>query len=460
MPKRKATRSVPPRKKSLPARFLQSVEEAVLSEGPPKKSTPKKSQARHGQRDSREHTGQHQPEDDEAAQSSHHSPIVSESVTDPLATGLPGFSITEPQRQNRVTPPQVGQVIVPLATGLPGLSHRDPVVSPLSSSTVTAPGSGPGFVPSTTGLSGFNPADTATLVATITSQVMQQLRATNTATSSSVNPRHVPPMGESSESEEEEINTNTMIAGAINGLVSGESQHVTPRDHNDFQSVSLPLGNTVPSKLKSKIWADEYIDLKMLTKEAEEEEITFTVRKSQGSSSIAMTPTGSKTSPLDNIQEWTNAMLTFAAIYTERHPVTAPAMLKYVRSVRDMSAQGGNWIYYDTQFRKQKAHYHWQWDFIHWELHFNAMSKPVPRFSAPLSAKKPSMNMGQPFHVPRGFCWGYHKTGKCANPSPCQFKHACFRCGAKHASRWCTQQKRPRDAEKFTQKSSISSKRP
>ena len=159
MPKRKVTRSVPPRKKSLPARFLQSVEEAVLSEGP---QTPKKSQSRRGQRDSRQHTGQYQPEDDEAAQSSHHSPIVSESVTVPLATGLPGFSITEPHRPNRVTPPQVGQVIVPLATGLPVLTHRDPVVSPLSSSTVS--GSGPGFVPSTTGLSGLNPADTVCLL--------------------------------------------------------------------------------------------------------------------------------------------------------------------------------------------------------------------------------------------------------------------------------------------------------
>ena len=73
--------------------------------------------------------------------------------------------------------------------------------------------------------------------------------------------------------------------------------------------------------------------------------------------------------------------MTFGAIYTERHHTTAPAMFKYIKTVRDMAAHGGNWTFYDIQFVKQKARYHWQWDFIHWELHFNAMPKHVPTFS-------------------------------------------------------------------------------
>ena len=172
-----------------------------------------------------------------------------------------------------------------------------------------------------------------------------------------------------------------------------------------------------------------------------------------------MTPTGQKSTALDNIEEWTSAMLTLGAIYTERHPRAAPAMFKYVKTVRDMATRGGNWSFYDTQFRKQKARFNWQWDFIHWELHFNAMTKPVTKFPFISTERNVSQNNRnlQPFHIPRGFCWGYHKTGKCANPAPCHFKHACFRCGAKHAARWCTQQKRNRESD--TSKPAITSQR-
>jgi len=59
-----------------------------------------------------------------------------------------------------------------------------------------------------------------------------------------------PTIQESSDSAEEEVSTNTMIVGAINGLISDEYQEVTIQEPNDFQSISLPLGSTVSSKLK------------------------------------------------------------------------------------------------------------------------------------------------------------------------------------------------------------------
>jgi len=107
-------------------------------------------------------------------------------------------------------------------------------------------------------------------------------------------------------------------------------------------------------------------------------------------------------------------MLTLGTIYMERHPGAAPAMFKYIKTVRDMATRGGNWSFYDTQFHKQKVRFHWQWDFIHWELHFNAITKPVtksPFVPMERNATQKKMLL-QPFHVPRCFCWGYDKTGK------------------------------------------------
>jgi len=134
-----------------------------------------------------------------------------------------------------------------------------------------------------TGLSGISPSDTANLI------VVAQLRADSLATTKTSIPVAglSPSTEESSDSDEEEASTNTMIAGAINGLISGEFQEVTVQEPHDFHSVNLPLDTTVLSKLKSKIGADEFIDLKALSKASDEEQFTLTVRKAQSSSSIS-----------------------------------------------------------------------------------------------------------------------------------------------------------------------------
>lgn len=127
-----------------------------------------------------------------------------------------------------------------------------------------------------------------------------------------------------------------MFAAAINDLIAGECPSTNRQSEvNEFQSVSLTLGSTVPTKIKSKIWADEFVELRSLTKETEEDEFTFTVWKNRSGSSIATIPTGHKATIIDNIEEWTNAMMTLGAIYTGRHPRSSPALFKYIKTVRD-----------------------------------------------------------------------------------------------------------------------------
>jgi hypothetical protein len=244
---------------------------------------------------------------------------------------------------------------------------------------------------------------------------------------------------------DEDMENNRVISGAINNMLSGENiALLKPMSNNsDFQSVSLPLGATVDRKIKAKIWDDQYVDLNSLIKDSDDDDITFTL--SRKSSFLSFASPNHRSKPIEDIQDWTNAFLTLVAIYTERHPTAAPKILKYIKTVRDMESHRGNWVYYDTQFRKLKSSQEWSWDFIHWELHFSAMSKSsAPSAKVPYTAhryadttfggrKKP------PFlTVPNGFCRGYHKTGKCLQTAPCPYKHLCFKCKKQeHPSRWC-----------------------
>ena len=187
----------------------------------------------------------------------------------------------------------------------------------------TAPSSD--FAPSSTGLTGNisvagdiappttphqqrTPAtnvDTAALVAQITAQVLAQLQpatnATNTVTvthQSVEAATHSVPESFESDSQDD---TPALITGAIHGILEGETS--SPCKPDDFQSVSLPLGSTVKTKLKAKIWADEYIDLRSLLKDTEDEEITFKVLKARGESSLSMSSPNSKMKHMDDIQE-------------------------------------------------------------------------------------------------------------------------------------------------------------
>jgi len=108
---------------------------------------------------------------------------------------------------------------------------------------------------------------------------------------------------------EDEDDNGKLIAGAINGMLSTGKPDKYHREQDDFQSSSLPLGTNINKKIKSKIWSDEYVELKLLIKESDDPEYTFTVKKIDGNASIDMQPTSSKSSLIDNIDEWTTAML-------------------------------------------------------------------------------------------------------------------------------------------------------
>ena len=247
---------------------------------------------------------------------------------------------------------------------------------------------------------------------------------------------------------------NADPAAAVQESVAAVVQDLTGEGHN-FQSnndsvisgspdansrpgtihklISVPLASRVSEKLQSKIWANEYVDLGSLFATLPgDPKYNFTIKNLPGSSTptVSLEPV-QNTKRIATIDQWTSAFQIFVAIYTVRFPETAPALIKYSATVRDLAAKNAHWRYYDENFRYLRQKSLFPWDEIHWELWLQAHH--MTRSSFPASpGNNANKQSSQPF--PKGFCWKFHQGEKCFG---CNFKHECFKCGATHPAFRC-----------------------
>ncbi|CAH3177629.1 unnamed protein product, partial [Porites lobata] len=82
--------------------------------------------------------------------------------------------------------------------------------------------------------------------------------------------------------------------------------------------------------------------------------------------------------------------------------------MKYCEVVRDLAAKGGDWHWYDEQFRyvRQSAPEQYPWDRIHWELWLrasNTFRKPQPPTNKPRFRSQ---------FFPKGTCWAFQAVQK------------------------------------------------
>ena len=207
-----------------------------------------------------------------------------------------------------------------------------------------------------------------------------------------------------------------------------------------FTSVSVNLSSRVGSKIKAKIWANEYVEFGAL--------LASTLQISKYA--LSMTPsTGSSKQPrltlkpyhtpkrVFNIQQWVSAFNIFVSIYIERYQSETLQLMKYCEVVRDIALSHGDWLWYDEQFRclRQSATDKYPWDQIHWELWLRASANF--RRSQPITSKPQALTRQRfrPNFFPRGTCWAFHAGKHCQR---CQFEHVCYKCGVKHPAIQCS----------------------
>ena len=124
---------------------------------------------------------------------------------------------------------------------------------------------------------------------------------------------------------------------------------------SNFNSVSIPIDAQVSPKIKAKIWGNEFIDFGLLINpQVGDTRYHLSLGTSEGSvPTLALEPT-TKAKAIHNIEVWTTAFQVFVGVYTSKYPLEAPALMKYGEVVRDLAARGGNWQFYNTQFRYLK----------------------------------------------------------------------------------------------------------
>lgn len=286
--------------------------------------------------------------------------------------------------------------------------------------------------------------DVSTLTNTISAAVSQAIQSALSADNLAAVLKNTGPGNNSVvnlvEDEVSAITQDTNLAGI--GDVPTHAGVDYPQPRQIFTSISVGLPSRVSSKLKSKIWANEYVDFGALL---------FSSPQHDGKYSLFMTPSGGSRTPhlslepshshkkIVSIQQWVSAFNIFVSIYAERHASDTPRLMKYCEVVRDLAVKSGDWFWYDEQFRYigQSNPELYPWDQIHWELWLRAANSF--RKQQPFTNKfptQPRQRFRQPF-FPKGTCWAFQAGKRC---SGCHYEHSCFKCGAQHPGSQCNAQ--------------------
>ncbi|XP_062593510.1 uncharacterized protein LOC134254984 isoform X3 [Saccostrea cucullata] len=121
------------------------------------------------------------------------------------------------------------------------------------------------------------------------------------------------------------VSSSTPVLGTLlDQVFAGEPARASDLPYSStIVSDGIPLGSSVSSKLKSKIWNNEFIDFQSLQNTREE---PLSVSISTGVIKLHQSPKFK--SPI-SISQWTDAFFVFSAVYIEKYPAEAPNLLKY-----------------------------------------------------------------------------------------------------------------------------------
>lgn len=205
------------------------------------------------------------------------------------------------------------------------------------------------------------------------------------------------------------------------------------RPGNDPFSHSPPsflLG--IDSKLKGRIWANEYIDLASLLAEETESNDSFRlVESTNGTVALQKMP---QHKSIISLNQWNTAFHKYISILTESQPLLIPSLMQYMEHIRRLAQRAGDQaaFYYDRTFRKLR-----QCDpsLSFAELHASTYTEAIcmglsNRLSTrPFRSTKQTTASSKP-------CFNYNNKGTCSRQQ-CNYQHACQKCFGPHPKKVC-----------------------
>ncbi|XP_056018346.1 uncharacterized protein LOC130054061 [Ostrea edulis] len=222
------------------------------------------------------------------------------------------------------------------------------------------------------------------------------------------------------------------VGSILDVVFSGESVRSPPIKMLD----AVPLGATISVKLKNKIWANEFVDLRSLLPDQSEEPLSITIKAGK----IDVEHTSKNKSPL-SINQWTDAFLIFSTIYIQKNPQEAGNLLKYCFSVREMSHIyiDSAWRGYDESFRRLRESHTLPWENSVPELRLKVASMGFKVSGKPANQTYGKQNPFRPFSGK--VCFAFNRGQQCAS-NPCKYAHLCQECTGKHPKSKCFQREK------------------
>ena len=248
------------------------------------------------------------------------------------------------------------------------------------------------------------------------------------------------------------------IQSHIQQLINSDNLQ-DPGEH--FLSVAMPLDVEVSDKVKSSIWALEYIDFSKLREPdtASVPVYDIDISSSLGSGKVRLN-TGKQPNNFTNIAQWYESFHIFMSVYCQKYPHESLPLLSYQYTIKSIANDGGDWLRYDIQFRKLFRGRKVPWNKPHVELYMKCNKRQAQARQAqqpytppqtqtypklPTNSSKPNNNRSfrssrpnqqsnskAKSRHPLGSCFDYHDYGKCTKPQ-CSYVHACYSQGCDEA---------------------------
>ncbi|CAC5398504.1 unnamed protein product [Mytilus coruscus] len=166
-----------------------------------------------------------------------------------------------------------------------------------------------------------------------------------------------------------------------------------------FVSCSLKTGGNIPNKIKQQIWAGKYIDFHSLF---ENDETKYRLQLVQGADNPELSITEERNKKTLTLNQWLSAWNKFTAIICTKNPELGSVIPHHMEIILEMSREGGNWQFYDIEFRKLLERGEAQWGCTHLELYLRA------KLQGNVKSGNDNNKSGNT-RWPVGVCFSFHK---------------------------------------------------
>ena len=227
-------------------------------------------------------------------------------------------------------------------------------------------------------------------------------------------------------------------------IVGETSQASTSRSTGTYIEVGRPIDFKVTDKIRNQIWSNEYIDLSILLEHKSESDETLKLIESDDDSIRLSRQKGKQ--KITSIGMWCDAFLVYLTVYTRKYPEEIASLTTYMHHIKRLFARGGDFIYYDEEFRYLRQRGVVTWEINH-DLWMESRENKNPKGKQTSNNRNSQQSFrsfpppaGGSYKVshPSGFCFRFHTFGNCNNKG-CAFKHLCYNanCGFRHPVYMC-----------------------